>query len=56
MTERIRRLTELTLSGKMYPDVTITEFEKTDILLSKQENESKRICKYILKAFILKQK
>lgn len=49
MTERIRRLTELTLSGKMYPDVTITEFEKTDILLSKQENESKRICKYILK-------
>ena len=48
MTERIARLTELTLSGKMYVDPVKTGFEKEDRSLSKQEKESGRLCAYVL--------
>ncbi len=48
MTERIKKLSELTLSGQMYAEPTKTVFDESDILLSKQEMESKRICEYIL--------
>ena len=48
MTERIEKLTALTLAGKMYAKPTKTIYDERDILLSKQERESKRICEYIL--------
>ncbi len=48
MTERIKKLTELTLSGQMYAEPTQTVFDQADLLLPKQQMESKRICEYIL--------
>lgn len=48
MTERIKKLTELTLSGKMYATTVKTEYDERDTLLAKQDMESKRICEYIL--------
>ncbi|MGN1047442.1 MAG: pyruvate formate lyase family protein [Eubacteriales bacterium] len=48
MNERIARLTELTLSGKMYVSPVKTEFEEADMLLPKQQMESKHLCEYIL--------
>ncbi len=48
MKERIKRLTELTLEGKMYVPTTKTEYDEADMLLSRQERESKRLCEYIL--------
>ena len=49
MTERIERLTELTLSGEMYVQPVKTEFEATDRSVSRQEEESARLCAYILR-------
>ncbi|MBE6999075.1 MAG: hypothetical protein E7428_02695 [Ruminococcaceae bacterium] len=48
MTERIQRLTELTLQGKMYADTVKTVYDEADLLLPRQQMESKRICEYIL--------
>ncbi len=48
MTERINKLTELTLEGKMFAHTTPTEYDRCDTFLSKQNRESKRICEYIL--------
>ena len=48
MNERIAKLTELTLSGQMYANATKTFFEESDLLLPRQQWESKRICEYIL--------
>ncbi len=48
MTERIKNLTKLTLSGQMYAESTETLFDEADLLLPKQQMESKRICEYIL--------
>ena len=48
MTERIRKLCELTLNGKTYAYPTKTEFDRHDIFLPKEERESKRICEYIM--------
>ena len=48
MNERIKKLTELTLSGEMYVTPVKTEFDEADLLLPKQQRESKRICEYIL--------
>ena len=48
MTDRIQKLTELTLSGKMYVDVVKTAFDETDSLLSRQERESKQLSEFIL--------
>ena len=48
MTERIQKLTELTLAGQMYADTTKTVYDEADLLLPRQQMESKRICEYIL--------
>lgn len=48
MNERIKKLTELTLAGQMFPKTVQTEFDSADLALSKQDRESKRLCEYIL--------
>ena len=48
MTERIEKLTELTLSGQMYANTVKTTYDEADLLLPRQQMESKRICEYIL--------
>ena len=48
MTERIKKLTELTLSGQMYVNTVKTAYDEADLLLPKEQMESKRICEYIL--------
>ena len=48
MTERIKKLTELTLSGQMYANTVKTTYDEADLLLPRQQMESKRICEYIL--------
>ncbi len=48
MTERIKKLTELTLAGEMYAESTKTTYDEADLLLPRQEMESKRICEFIL--------
>lgn len=48
MTERIKKLTELTLSGNMYVTPIKTRYDEGDTLLPRQEMESKRICEYIV--------
>ena len=48
MTDRIQKLTELTLAGKMYAKAKSTEFERNDIFLSECERDVKHICEYIL--------
>ena len=48
MNERIRKLAELTLNGKMYAHPTKTEYDSEDLFLSRQQMESKRLCEYIL--------
>ena len=48
MNERIKKLTELTLSGQMFPNTVTPKFDPADLALSKQEKESKRLCEYIL--------
>ena len=48
MTDRIQKLTVLTLAGKMYAEAKITEFERNDIFLSECERDVKHICEYIL--------
>ena len=48
MTDRIRKLTELTLKGEMYAQPRKTEFDREDLFLSQQQRESKRLCEFIL--------
>ena len=48
MTDRIKRLTDLTLAGEMYVKVKETEFDRNDIFLSECERDVKHICEYIL--------
>lgn len=48
MNKRISKLTELTLAGKMYAEMTSTQFDREDMFLSKQNRESKRLCEYIM--------
>ena len=48
MTERIKKLNELTLSGQMYANTVKTTYDEADLLLPRQQMESKRICEYIL--------
>ena len=48
MTDRIQKLTELTLAGKMYAEAKSTKFERNDIFLSECERDVKHICEYIL--------
>lgn len=48
MTERIEKLTELTLSGEMFVEPIKTEFNREDLLLPESEMQAKRICEYIV--------
>lgn len=48
MNKRIDKLTEMTLNGEMYVHPVHTEFDRTDLFLSKQKREVKRLCEYIL--------
>lgn len=48
MNERIKRLTELTLNGKMYVSPVKTEFDREDLFLSESEKDVKRLCEFIL--------
>ena len=48
MNKRIEKLTELTLGGKMYAQPKKTEFDRKDIFLSREQMESKRLCKFIM--------
>ena len=48
MNERIKKLTELTMSGKMYAEKTKTDYDESDLLLPRERMESKRLCEYIL--------
>lgn len=48
MTERIEKLTELTLNGKMYPIGKKVEFDRMDLFLPKSKRTVKRIHDYVL--------
>lgn len=48
MTERIAKLTELTLKGETYAHPTETFYDREDIFLSREHMESKRLCEFIL--------
>ena len=48
MTERIAKLTELTLKGEMYAQPNETHFDREDAFLSREQMESKRLCEFIL--------
>lgn len=48
MTERISKLTELTLDGKMYPYGKEAEFDREDLFLSKPKMTVKRIHDFLL--------
>lgn len=48
MTERIRKLSEMTLRGEMYVQPRKTEFDRMDLFLPQTERDVKRICDYIL--------
>lgn len=39
MTERIKKLTELTLSGQMYVDTVKTAYDEADLLLPRQKQK-----------------
>lgn len=48
MTDRIEKLTALTVSGEMYVNPIKTIFDRADFFLSENERQVKRICEYIL--------
>lgn len=48
MTNRIAKLTELTLKGEMYAKPNKTQFDREDVFLSREQMESKRLCEFIL--------
>ena len=43
MTERIEKLTELVLKGKMYPEKQKVEYDRKDLFLSDGQRNGKRI-------------
>jgi hypothetical protein len=47
MTNRIAKLTELTLKGEMYATPKATQYDREDLFLSREEMESKRLCEFI---------
>ncbi len=48
MTDRIRKLVELTKAGNMYNYPRDVEFDREDLFLLRQDRESKRLCEFIL--------
>ena len=47
MTERIARLTEMTLSGSMYPEINSVDFDRSDYFLCERKRNVKRLCEFI---------
>ena len=47
MTERIAKLTELTLSGAMYPEINSVDFDRSDYFLCERKRNVKRLCEFI---------
>lgn len=48
MNERIKALTQKTVSGQMYPDIIKIEYDRCDLFLSPIKMSGKRICEYII--------
>ena len=48
MNERIKKLTDVTLSGEMYPRKIAVEYDREDLFLSPVAMSAKRVCEYIL--------
>ena len=48
MTERIQKLTELVLEGKMYPEIQKVEYDRNDLFLSERQRDAKRIYEYVV--------
>ena len=48
MTDRIKRLTERTLSGEMYVGQISVKYDREDLFLGESERDVKRLCEYIL--------
>ncbi len=48
MTERIQALLGLTLKGDMYVEPVKTTFDRSDIFLTQEDCDVKRLCEYIL--------
>lgn len=48
MNERIKKLTEITLSGEMYPQTIAVEYDPEDMFFSSVTMSAKRVCEYIL--------
>ena len=47
MTERIAKLTEMTLSGSMYPEINSVDFDRSDYFLCERKRNVKRLCEFI---------
>ena len=47
MTERIARLTEMTISGSMYPEINSVDFDRSDYFLCERKRNVKRLCEFI---------
>ncbi|MDY3304727.1 MAG: hypothetical protein SOW78_10740 [Clostridia bacterium] len=47
MNERIKKLTQKTLSGEMYVKPIKTNYDKCDLFLSPLKMSCKRLCEYI---------
>lgn len=48
MTERIRKLAERTVNGKMFVETVKTEYDRCDLFLSPIKMSAKRVCEYIM--------
>ena len=48
MTDRIKKLVELTVAGKLRPDPVKTDYDREDLFLSPVKMSSKRVCEFIL--------
>lgn len=48
MNDRIRKLAQRTVAGKMYVEPIKTEYDREDVFLSTVKRNGKRVCEYIL--------
>ena len=48
MTDRIKKLVELTVAGKLRPDPVKTDYDREDLFLSPVKMSSSRVCEFIL--------
>ena len=47
MNERIAKLTKMTLSGSMYPNISSVDFDRSDYFLCERKRNVKRLCEFI---------